>query len=97
MHPGTRSHVNNVIRGKHSGGIMLHHQDGIAQVAEPKQGLQQSTIVPLVQADTGFIKDIHHAHETRADLGGQPNPLPFSTGERSRRSIQREIVQPHVE
>ena len=41
-------------------------------------------VVALVQADAGFVEDIQHAHQGRADLGGQPDALAFAAGEGGR-------------
>ena len=32
---------------------MLHHDDGVAQITQVEQGLEQPLVVPLVQTDGG--------------------------------------------
>ena len=97
MHAGPRPHVDQVV-GLHDGLlVMFHHQHGVAQVAQPLEGVQQARIVPLVQADGGLIQDVEHAHQRRSDLGGQADALPLAAGEGAGGTVEGEVVQPHVD
>ena len=60
MHAGTRPHVDQVVGFQDGFFVMLHHQHGIAQIAQPLEGAEQPGIVPLMQADGGFIQDTEH-------------------------------------
>jgi hypothetical protein len=64
---GRRAHVDQVVGGADRVLIVLHHQHGVAEVAQPPQRAQQPLVVALVQADRGFIQHIQHA--------GQPEPI----------------------
>ena len=61
VNPGTGSDVYNIIRGKHGFFIMLHHNHRIPQIAQIFQRCNQLTVIPLMQADTGFIQNIQNA------------------------------------
>ena len=50
--------------------IVLHDDEGVADIPQMAQGVQQSRVVPLVQADTGLVQHVQHPHEIRADLRG---------------------------
>ena len=50
--------------------IMLYHQDGIAQVAQALQRVEQAARIARVQPDGRFIQHVEHAHQARADLRG---------------------------
>ena len=54
---------------------MLHHQDGIAQVAHPLQCVDQPLVVPLVQANARLVQHVQHPHELAANLRRQANAL----------------------
>ncbi len=49
-----------------------------------------------MQADRGLVEDVEHAHQPRADLAGQPDPLGLAAGERRRRAVERQVVQADV-
>ena len=61
--------------------VMLHHNQGIAQVTQVLQGCQQPVVVPLVQTDTGLIQDVTYAHQSGANLSCQTDTLGFTAGQ----------------
>ena len=65
---------------------MLDNDDGIAQITQPAKGSQQLVIITLVKSYGRFIQDIRHADQAGTDLGSQPDPLGFSSRERSGRA-----------
>ena len=76
---------------------MLDDDDGVAQIPQMEQGLEQPFVIALVQTDTRFIQHIHDPHQTGADLTGQPDALGFTAGEGLRRARQREIVETNID
>ena len=76
---------------------MLHHKDGVAQITEALQGIDQLGIVSLVQTDAGLVKDIEHAHQGRADLGCQADALCLAAGERACAAGEGEVVETHAD
>ena len=62
--------------------VVLDHDQGVAEVLEPAQGLDQPLVVALVQADGRLVEDVEDADQAGADLGGQPDPLRLAAGER---------------
>ena len=58
MHPGTRTDINDIVGSAYGILIVLHHDYGIAQVAQPAQGRQEATVIPRVQPDAGLIQNI---------------------------------------
>ena len=55
--------------------VVLDDEHGVAEVAQPLQGVEEPPVVPLVQADRRLVEDVEHPHQARADLGGQPDAL----------------------
>ena len=56
---------------------MLDHDDGVAQVTQAEEGVEQAVVVPLMQPDTGFIKNVEDSHQAGADLGSEADALAF--------------------
>ena len=77
-------------------GIMLNHEDRIAQVAETFERSEQAVIVALVQADAWFVKNIKDADQPGADLRREADALGFAAAERAALTIQREIAKADV-
>ena len=63
MDAGAGADVEHVVRGADGVLVMLDHDHGIAEVAQPPQGLQQARIVALVQPDRGLVEHVEHAGE----------------------------------
>jgi hypothetical protein len=93
---GGRPHVDDVVGGEDGLLVVLDDQDGVAEVAEAAEALQQAGVVALVQADAGLVQDVEHAGEARADLAGQADALALAAGERAGAARQRQVVQAHV-
>ena len=68
MHAGTWANVNNMISVPDGIFVVLHYYDSIAQVAQMKQGFQQTVVVALMQADRRFVEDVHDANQPGTDL-----------------------------
>jgi len=92
MLAGPRPQIDDVIGRAHRRLVVLHHQHRVPEVAQAHQGLDQPLVITLVQADTGLIQDVEHAHELGADLRGQPDALRLAARERGRSAVQRQVV-----
>ena len=73
--------------------VVLDDQDGVAQVAQPFQRLDEALVVALVQADGGLVENVEHAAQPRADLRGQADALALAAGERGGVAVEREVVE----
>jgi hypothetical protein len=71
--------IDQVIRRSDRFLVVLDYEHRIAEVAQPAERREQSSIVPLVQSDRRLVEDVEHAGELRANLRRQPDALPFPT------------------
>ncbi len=94
---GTRADVDDPVGGLDGVLVVLDHDERVAHVAQPDQGLDQPVVVALVQADGRLVEDVEDSDESGADLGGEADALGLTTGERARRAVQREVVQADVD
>ena len=95
--PRPRADVDHVVGRADGLLVVLHHDDRVAQVAQPLQRADQPLVVALVQADGGLVEHVEHTHQPAADLAGQADALRLAAGQRAGRAGQREVVEPHVE
>ena len=77
--------------------VVLDHDQRVAEVAQPQQGVEQLLVVALVQPDRRLVEHVEDADEAGADLGGEPDPLRLSAGQRRRRPVEAEVVEADVE
>ena len=73
--------------------VVLDDEDGVAEVAQLLQRLDEAVVVALVQADGGLVENVEHAAQAGADLRGEADALAFAAGERGGVAIEREIVE----
>ena len=83
MHAGARTDIDDVVGGADRVLVMLDHDHGVAEVAQPLQRFHQPRVVALVQPDRRLVEHIEHAGQPRADLRGEPDALAFAAGQRA--------------
>ena len=94
---GPRSDVDHPVSGSDGVLVVLDDDQGVADVPQPEQRLDQPVVVPLMQPDRRLVKDVEHADQTGSDLRGEPDPLRLAAGQRGRGAIEREVVEPDVD
>ena len=95
--PGPRAEVEQSIGAGDYVPIMFHQQQRVTQIAQSRQRLHQALRVARVEADRRLVEHVQHAGEPAANLAGQPDALRLAAGERRRGTMQREVVQAHVD
>ena len=93
----TRAHVHDPVGLAHGVLVVLDHDERVPHVPQPQEGVDEAAVVTLVQTDRGLVQDVEHAHESRADLCGQADALRLAAGQRGRRALEVEVVEPHVD
>ncbi len=76
--------------------VVFDHHEGVAEVGQFPQRFEQALVVALVQTDGRFVKHVHHTRQTRADLGGQSDPLAFTARQGVRASVQGQVIEPNA-
>ncbi len=76
--------------------VVFDNDDSIAEVAQFFERGEQAVVVALVQTDAGFIENVEHAGEARADLRREPDALRFAAGERPAFAVERQVVEPDI-
>jgi hypothetical protein len=94
---GTRPDVDDVVGVAHRFLVVLDHDQGVAQVAQPLEGVDQLAVVALMEPDRGLIEDIEDAHQPRPDLGRQPDALRLPSRQRRGDAVERQVFEPDVD
>ena len=81
LSPAPGPKIENAVGGAHDIGIVLDHQDGVSQVAQVVQNLDQPMGIAAVQSDGRLIEDIQRPDQARAQRGRQLNALRLAAGE----------------
>ena len=76
---------------------MLDDDDGVAEVAQALQRLEQAGVVALVEADRRLVEDVEHAGQPGADLRGEADALALAARQRAGGARQRQIVEPDID
>ena len=96
MAAGPGANVHDEVRRPHGVLVVLHHNQGVADVPQVLQRPKQLVVVPLVQADGRLVQNVQHPHEGGADLGSQPDALALAAGQGAGGPGQGQIAQAHV-
>ena len=73
--------------------VVLDDHDGVAEVAQALEGADEAGVVALVEADAGFVEDVHDADEAGADLGGEADALGLAAGEGAGGAFEGEVLE----
>ncbi len=94
---GARADVDHPVGGPDRVLVVLDHDQRVAEVLEPDEGLDQPVVVALVQPDRRLVEHVEHADQAGADLRGQPDALGLAAGQRPGGPVEREVVEADVE
>ena len=97
MHAGAGADIDHVIGGEDRVLVVLDHDHGVAEVAQPLQRFQKPRIVALVQPDRGLVEHVEHAGQPGADLRGEPDALALAAGQRAGGAGERQIIEPDID
>src|SRR6266852_3710673 len=76
--------------------VVLDDDDGVAEIAKPRQRGEQLPVVPLAQTAGRLVEDVAHAGEVRADLRRQPDALSFPARQRGRTASEGQVPDADV-
>ena len=76
---------------------MLDDDDGVAEVAQALERVEQARVVALMQPDRRLVEHVKHAGEAGADLRGEPDALALAAGQRAGGARERQIIEPDID
>ena len=91
IHPCLRSYVDKQIGCPHDFLVMLHHHDGIPDVAQSFEHSYQPVRVSRMQPYTRFIQNIQRAHKRTSESRDKVDSLALSSGQGIRSPVESQI------
>ncbi len=88
-----RAEVDQVFGGLEDVGVVLDDDDRISAVAHLPKDLEQSVVVPRVEADRGLVEHEERVDERRAERRREVDPLDLAARERARLPIERQVAE----
>ena len=82
MLAGAGAEIDEVVRRAHRLLVVLNHDHGVADVAQPLERRDELLVVALVQSDRRLVEDVEHADQRGADLRGQADALSLAARQR---------------
>src|SRR5699024_3884572 len=77
--------------------VVFDDDEGVAEVAQSGEGIDEAAVITLVEPDTRLVEHVEHPDEPGTDLGGEPNALRLPSREGACGAGQGEVIQPDVE
>ena len=78
---GLWAEVNEIVSRKHYIAVVLHHNDGVTDVAQALERVNKPVVVTWMEADTRLIKDVEHIDKLRTHLGRKTYALSLTARE----------------
>ena len=97
MHAGAGADIDDVVGGADGVLVVLDHDHGVAEVAQPAQRFEKPRVVALVQADRRLVEHVEHAGQPGADLRGEPDALALAARQRAGGARQRQIFEADID
>ena len=91
--PGAGPEIDDVVGALDGLGIVLHHQHGVAEIAQAGERIEQPVVIARMQSDGRLVQHIQHAAKLRADLRGQADALRFAARERGGGARQAQVIR----
>ena len=90
------THVDDVVCRAHDGLVVLDDEDGVPEVAEAEQGLDEAVVVGRMEADGRLVADVEDADEARSYLGRKADALSLAAAEGGRCAFKGQVVEADV-
>jgi hypothetical protein len=90
----SRSQIDNMVGGANRLLVVLDDQHRVPEITKPLQGLEQPTVVSLVEPNRRLVENVQDTDQPAADLSRQPDPLGLAASQCSGRPLEGQVVEP---
>ena len=93
---GARTQVDHVVGLGHDGAVVLHHEHGVALVAQRLQHADEALGVRGVQADGRLVEHVQRAPQPAAERAREGDALGLAARQARERAVERQVPEPDV-
>ena len=97
MDAGAGADIDHIVGDADGVLVVLDHDHGVAEVAQPLERVEEPGVVALMQPDRRLVEHVEHAGQAGADLRGEPDALALAAGQRAGGAGEREIIEPDID
>ncbi len=90
---GARTEVENAVASAHDIRIVLDDQDGVAEVAQILEYLDEAVCVAGMQSDGRLVQHVEGADQPRPERRGQLDALRLAAGKGRGQAVERQVLQ----
>src|SRR6266481_798761 len=90
---GAGTEINDAIRRLNGVWIMLDDEDGVSEIAEGLENVDEPLRVARMEADRRLVEHVERTYKMRTERRGELNPLGFSAGERGSQTVESKVVE----
>ena len=94
---GSGTDIDDIVGSAHDVFVVLDDDNGVAKVAELLEDADETMGVAGVEADRGFVEDVHAADQRAAKGGGEVDALGFAPAKGVGRAVEGEVSQSDIE
>ena len=94
--PGAGAHVQHQVGRPDHLRVVLHHQEGVARVAQPVQDADEPADVARVQPDGGLVQHEQGVHQGGAQGRGQVDALHLPAAQGAGLAVEGQVAEPDV-
>src|SRR3990170_8243640 len=76
--------------------IVFYNNNGVSDVTQSFEYLNQPVGIPCVKSNTGFIQYVQGIYQRRTQRCGKINPLSLTTGESAGNTVQGNVFQSYL-
>ena len=90
---GARAEIHQIVGRPQHVGIMLNHQDRVAEIAQVLENADQLRGIACMQANRRLVKNVERADKLRAKRSGELDALRLAAGERGGEPVERKVIE----
>ena len=90
---GARTEIDDGVGGFDRVGIVFDDENGVAEIAQGLEDVDQALRVARMQADGRLVENVERADEMRAERSGQLDALRLAARKRGGEAVEREVVE----
>ena len=86
-----------MVRRLHHLHVVFHHHQGVSQVPQAVQRIQQLGGIAFVEAHRGFVQNVEHSFKAATDLACKADTLGLATAQGVACTVEPDVAKTHTD